>query len=230
MRRTRGQNNLNPPPPPDIVHGKRPKLLRSGVSAERRNILPENLNGVPPSREPLRQNVRPAKIASIWCTSEKRRRAAAIQDARALAMIPEIREASWSASSPLALWDPGQTVKPARNYSRQNVRGREGGTEGARRRLTNLADVINAALRTTGNFPGAIELDVRRQVVRKMNRRTVGQSIFQSKLVRSSINLPKIIDAGIAGRGRPGFDKSRNTDKYKKATEQPANGTKKKFS
>jgi hypothetical protein len=58
--------------------------------------------------------------------------------------------------------------------------------------------VISAARGTRRNFPGAVELDVRRQVAGEIDAGTIGQVVFQSKLTSGTINLAEVVDAGVA--------------------------------
>lgn len=77
--------------------------------------------------------------------------------------------------------------------------GRDGGAERAGWNFTNSTDVIFAALRTRWNISFAIQLDVRRQVAGKIDRRVIGQIVFQGKLICGGINLAEVVDAGIRG-------------------------------
>lgn len=56
--------------------------------------------------------------------------------------------------------------------------GRDRGADGACRTVANFLDGINTALRATTNLARAVELDVRRQIVWKINGRAVGQMMF----------------------------------------------------
>ena len=56
----------------------------------------------------------------------------------------------------------------------EDVGGLDRCTERAGRCLPNLAQMVNATGGTSGNFARAVELDVRRQVVWKINGGTVG--------------------------------------------------------
>jgi len=81
--------------------------------------------------------------------------------------------------------------------SRQNV-GR--GNGGAKRTSWNIADffdAVHATFRARRNFAVFVELDVRCQVVGIVDGFAVCLAVFQSKLIRSGINLAKIIDATI---------------------------------
>jgi len=71
------------------------------------------------------------------------------------------------------------------------------GAEWAGWGISNPADVVNSSHRTGGHFIRAGELDVRGQIVREINGFTVGLVIFQGELIRTSVNLTKIIDAGV---------------------------------
>ena len=79
--------------------------------------------------------------------------------------------------------------------------GRDGGAERTSWTLANSPDVINAAGRTSGNFSFAVEFDVGRQVVGKIDAVAIGQVIFQCELIRGSINLAKVVNAGIGWAG-----------------------------
>lgn len=54
------------------------------------------------------------------------------------------------------------------------MRGCDRLVEGTGRDFAHFGDVISAAGRTTGDFPGAVEFDVRRQVVWKIDAVAVG--------------------------------------------------------
>ena len=73
----------------------------------------------------------------------------------------------------------------------------------ARRNFSDFADVIKASIGTLRNFPRAVEFDVRCQVARKINAVTISFTVFQSKLVRSGINLMKHVDACVGGATGP---------------------------
>lgn len=77
--------------------------------------------------------------------------------------------------------------------SRNNVRAERAGWG-----LADSCNVISAAGGTRWNFPGAVQFDVRRQVVREMNSLAVGQALFQSELVGGGINLAEVIDTTIS--------------------------------
>ena len=64
--------------------------------------------------------------------------------------------------------------------------------------FTDFFNGVNAARRTSGNLALAVEFDVRRQVVWKTDAVAIGQVIFQCELIRGSINLAKVVDAGVA--------------------------------
>jgi hypothetical protein len=64
--------------------------------------------------------------------------------------------------------------------------------------FSDFANVINAALRTSRNFPLIVKFDVRRQVVGEIYGVAIGQVMFQSKLICGGINLAKIVNASIS--------------------------------
>ena len=74
----------------------------------------------------------------------------------------------------------------------------DSGAERAGWKFADFVEVINAAARTSGNLTLAVEFDVRRQVVWKVDGFAVGFVLFQSKLICSGINLTHIVDAGVA--------------------------------
>ena len=92
------------------------------------------------------------------------------------------------------------------------MRGRDGGAERAGRRSANFADAISSALWTTGNLSSAVQLDVRRQIVRKFDGGAIGQVIFQSELVRGGVNLAEIIDTSVTARCGTSLNKIGNSD------------------
>ena len=102
---------------------------------------------------------------------------------------------------------PTKVLGSSPRNSRQNVAWCNCGAEGAFRSLPNPPNKITPTLRTAGNFPRLVELDVGRQVIREMDGGAVGQTTFQSELIRSGINLAEIIDAGIGGSRGTSFDK-----------------------
>jgi len=81
--------------------------------------------------------------------------------------------------------------------SRQNVGWSYGCAERASWFIANFFERINAALWTSRNFPLAIKLDVRCQIIWEVNFVTGFQILFQRKLIGGSINLPEVIDASI---------------------------------
>ena len=98
--------------------------------------------------------------------------------------------------------------------SGQNVGGSDGGAERASRDFANSADVVSAAGRTRRNFTFAVEFDVRRQVAGEIDAVAIGQVIFQSKLICGGVNLAKIVDASIAGRGVWLFYEIKSCEQY----------------
>ena len=102
-------------------------------------------------------------------------------------------------------------------HSWQNVRGNDAGAERASWSFADSADVIKTTRRTRRNFAVFVQLDVRRQIVWKINFVIVGQMMFQSKLIRSGINLAEVVDAGVRGAGNWLADKvgNRNGDKQR---------------
>ena len=102
-------------------------------------------------------------------------------------------------------------VCAAAKISRQDVAG-IGDTKRAFGNLPDPPNAVATTAGTSGNFPCAVELDIRREVVGKMNGFTVGLALFQSKLVRSGINLTKVVDASVGRLLRPGFDEVWNRD------------------
>ena len=77
----------------------------------------------------------------------------------------------------------------------------------ARRNFSDFADVIKASIGTGWDFSGAGEFDVGRQVVGKVDSVTISFTVFQSKLVRSGINLMKHVDACVGGATGPATNK-----------------------
>ena len=73
----------------------------------------------------------------------------------------------------------------------------DGGAERAGRNITNFFNDINSAGWTGWNFAIFVELDVRRQVAGIVDGFAVCLAVFQSKLIRSGINLTEIVDASI---------------------------------
>ena len=72
--------------------------------------------------------------------------------------------------------------------------------------------MINAALGAPRNLSGAVQLDVRRQIVGESDGRAIGQMLFQSELVRGGINLTEIIDTSVTARCGTSLDKIGNSD------------------
>jgi len=62
--------------------------------------------------------------------------------------------------------------------------------------LANFFDRINTTLWTWGNFALAIEFDVRRQVVWKIDQSSDIFAVFKGELICGGIDLTKIIDTG----------------------------------
>ncbi len=83
----------------------------------------------------------------------------------------------------------------------QNMSRRDGGTEGTSRRLTDFADVINAAGWAWRNFSSRVQFDVGRKVIWKTDPVTVGQTVFQRKLICRSVNLAKVVDTRVGWTG-----------------------------
>jgi len=78
--------------------------------------------------------------------------------------------------------------------------------------VTNFFESVSAAGWTRQNFPTAVKFDVRSQIVREINGVTIGQVMFQGKLIRGGINLAQVVDAaeGLIYRpASPGSDKMR---------------------
>jgi len=91
------------------------------------------------------------------------------------------------------------------DHSWQNVGRGDSGAERTGWNLSDFFDGINTSRWAGGDFTLAIELDVRRQVVGIVDGVAVCLAVFQSKLIRSSINLAQIVDAGFCGSGTPGI-------------------------
>ena len=85
---------------------------------------------------------------------------------------------------------------------RQDVGGRNGAAQGAKRLLPNFSNLISAAGGTGRNFPRAVEFDVGRQVVRKVNAVTICQVVLQGELIGGGVNLAEVVNAGIRNRSR----------------------------
>ena len=115
----------------------------------------------------------------------------------------EIKWAAGNGNEPESLSQKRPSSMAHLGSLRKNVRGCDCGAERTGGIFANPADMINAARRTTGDFARAIEFDVRRQVVRKINFVSVGQMIFQSELVCGDVYLTKVVDASIAIKSRP---------------------------
>ena len=81
--------------------------------------------------------------------------------------------------------------------SRHDMRGRNHAAKKRTYRcLTDLVDIINSPNRTKRGFlPARGEFDVRRQVVGKIDRRAVGQIVFECELFSCVINLAKVVNA-----------------------------------
>ena len=102
-------------------------------------------------------------------------------------------------------------------HSWQNVRWIDGGAERTSWCIAHFLDGINAALRTWLNFASLVELDVRRQIVGKIDGFTIGLASFQRELIGRGINLAKMIDTAI---GRTGVSRP-NTVGRAKEHKQP---------
>ena len=81
---------------------------------------------------------------------------------------------------------------------RQDMPWNDVGADRASGRFANSLDGVAAAIRASGNVAGTIELDIRREVIGKIDGRPVGQLMFQGELVGRRINLPEVVDAGVA--------------------------------
>lgn len=99
-----------------------------------------------------------------------------------------------------------------------------GGAKRASRFLANSLDGIDAPSGASWNLPGAVELNVRRQVIRKIDWSAIGKVMFQRELLCSSSNLTKIIRTGVGRTIESSQDEGRATKdegaKYKNATDQ----------
>ena len=79
------------------------------------------------------------------------------------------------------------------------MRGSDGVAQCANRRLADFANIVNAALRTQWDFSGAVEFDVRRQVVGEVDAVAIPQMIGQSELVGCGINWCRRLMQAFAG-------------------------------
>jgi hypothetical protein len=61
-------------------------------------------------------------------------------------------------------------------------------------------------LRTAGDFSLAVEFDVGRQVFGEIDGFAVGFTVLQCELIGSGVNLPEVVDAGIAATCAASFD------------------------
>ena len=92
-------------------------------------------------------------------------------------------------------------------HSWQNVGWHNVGAERTSWSLANSSNVINAAGWTAVNFTFTVELDVRRQVVGKVDDFAIGLVPLKSKLICGGINLAKVVDAGVGGTAVSAADK-----------------------
>ena len=60
--------------------------------------------------------------------------------------------------------------------------------------------MINSTAGTRRDFPGAVQFDVRRQVVGKTDGLTIGLALLQGELIGGGINLTEVVDASIGSR------------------------------
>jgi hypothetical protein len=79
-------------------------------------------------------------------------------------------------------------------------------SEGASREVTNPLDTVNTSVRTGWDFTCAVKLDVRCQVIGKVDRFTVGLVVFKSELICSRINLAEVVNTRVGSTGGTGFD------------------------
>ena len=69
---------------------------------------------------------------------------------------------------------------------------------------------VNAAGRTRWDFTCAVEFDVRRKVVGEMDGFSICFMVFQSELIRGSIKLAKVVEAGVRGAAMSATNKTWN--------------------
>ena len=67
--------------------------------------------------------------------------------------------------------------------------------------ITDLFKSINSTRRTRRNFAVFVQYDVIGKIIWKVDSVAIGQVMFQSILIRGSINLAKVVDAGIGRTG-----------------------------